>query len=159
MNIYADGSGYNDGSCAICVKFEHKRKNLKKEWDYLEVFYEPIDSETLEYMALIKALELARNCDEFVYSDNLGVVDEINLLRKPKPRNERLHNKARELLKKKEKLRVLWIPRAKNLAGIYLEHRLKLLKKNNKQMFKPFKHLVNRRRVWKQKKYGKARKI
>lgn len=163
LKVYADGSGYTNGCCAICVKFEYTKADrgnvdkINKKKDYLKVFYEEIPSETLEYLALIKALELIPNKESIVFSDNMSVVDEVNGIHKAKEKNKENYLKAKSLIDSKTKVKVMWIPRDKNLAGIYLDKRLKTIKKKANTVLYPMRYLVNRRRQWKDKVYGRRK--
>lgn len=151
MHLYADGSGFS-GACAIYVKIVGGNLTNGKRY-YFQVFNEDIPSEELEYKALIKALSLAKPGSK-IFSDNMGVVDEVILLKKPRDKNKHLFNQAREIIKNKPNLIIQWIPRHKNLAGIYLEKRLKKL---HSSYTNPLK-LINRRKEWKNKIYGKKRR-
>ena len=128
---YCDGSGWNGTNCAICV---HRAWIPKRNKIFLKVIYERVTVHKIEYLALIKAIELARaKSKNVIYTDNKNVYLEINRLKQPK--DDELFTKAVETLierreeseREETKIEVNWISRYRNLAGIYLEKRLKKL--------------------------------
>lgn len=131
IKIYCDGSGFNRINSAYCFIVvgwrarRYKYRDLKK----VKVIYEDKNVYQIEYLALISALEF---CDSVegdykfkIYSDSKCIVKEVNLLIKPK--RIKLFNEARKIMEINRDIKVLWVPREENLAGIYLEKRLKKL--------------------------------
>ena len=118
MKIYCDGSLVQNSDCAICIVVEgkkpqvmtiEKRKNIHQ----------------LEYLSIIWACESA-SPGSTIFSDSQKIVMLLNF----KTANTVLqiyYDKAKELMKKKN-LKLVWIPREKNLAGQVLERRLNKLR-------------------------------
>lgn len=131
IKIYCDGSGFNKINSAYCFIVvgwrarKYKCGDLKK----VKVIYEDKNVYQIEYLALISALKFCDSVDgdyKFkIYSDSKCIVKEVNLLIKPK--RIKLFNEARKIMEKNRDIKVTWIPREENLAGIYLEKRLKKL--------------------------------
>jgi len=131
IKIYCDGSGFNKINSAYCFivvdwrKRKYKCRDLKK----VKVIYEDKNVYQIEYLALIGALKF---CDSVegdykfkIYSDSKCIVKEVNLLIKPKLKM--FFSKSREIMDKNKNISVRWVSREENLAGIYLERRLKKL--------------------------------
>lgn len=154
MDLFADASGFSNGACAICV-CKASKESLKIKKRVLEIIHKDISSEELEYRALVKALSMAKN-DSNVYCDNLRVVDEVLLIRSPNPKNIKWYNRARKIIEENPNLNIMWIPREKNIAGIYLDSRLNKIKKDLKNVIKA-RSGRRRTRMWRDKVYGKKR--
>ena len=131
IKIYCDGSGFNKINSAYCFivvdwrKRKYKCRDLKK----VKVIYEDKNVYQIEYLALIGVLKF---CDSVegdykfkIYSDSKCIVKEVNLLIKPKLKM--FFSKSREIMDKNKNISVRWVSREENLAGIYLERRLKKL--------------------------------
>jgi len=84
----------------------------------------------LELMALLEGLKLADE-NSIIFSDNLQVILEVTLRKNPKPKYNQSVDKAIQLIIDKN-IKVKKIKRGNNLAGIYLEKRLKKLNKYGK---------------------------
>jgi len=113
MKIWIDGSGWNGKESKYCVAFENG-KVIK------EIIKEKKTSNVMEYMALIKALEVCNEKDE-IFTDSQLVVNQIS--GKYKIKKEHLFPfvmKARKLLKEKS-CSLAWISRKENFAGNLLE--------------------------------------
>ena len=136
IKIYCDGSGFNKINSAYCFivvdwrKRKYKCRDLKK----VKVIYEDKNVYQIEYLALIGALKF---CDSVegdykfkIYSDSKCIVKEVNLLIRPK--RIKLFNESRKIMGRNRDIKVLWVPREENLAGIYLEKRLKKLNRYGK---------------------------
>jgi len=116
IGIFSDGSGWNGTTAAYCVWI-----NGKKE---VKVFYEIRSAGEMEYLGMIKAMQLA-NPGQKIHTDSKMV--EGQLMKGWKVRNEKLKYLSRiawGLLVEKN-LEVVWVSRKKNPAGWYLEKRLK----------------------------------
>lgn len=117
--IFVDGSGFNGSSSAYCVYFvrsKHKRKDRK----FLKVFYSKYNSFDIELLGLLEAIKrVGENSN--IYSDSRGAVNHVHML-------ERGLNSISIMIKKKN-IKIKWVPRSRNLAGIYLSERLKKLKR------------------------------
>lgn len=136
VRVYCDGSGFNTINSAYCVilhKWKRKTingKEIVKDKKELKVLYEDKGVYEIEYLALITALKICEDLkkDDYqfnIYSDSKCVVEEVNLRNKPK--NKELFNEARRILDENKNIWVSWIPRTENIAGIYLEKRLRKL--------------------------------
>ena len=110
-NIYADGSGGAKSGYGFFVK------------ETGESFFEEklgITNNQAEYLAIISALKKFENSNDeiIIYSDSKNTVNQLN----PEfaINNEQLRNLAREawsIMAKFSNLKIIWVPRAENLAG------------------------------------------
>ena len=133
IKIYCDGSGFNkinSAYCFIVCGWNSRRINdriILKDKREIKVIYEDKNVYQIEYLALIGALRFCDSvkgsCKFKIYSDSKCIIKEVNLLIKPK--RIKLFNKAREIMDHNRNIKVRWVPREVNLAGIYLERRLK----------------------------------
>ena len=114
VNTFVDGSGWNNINSAICVI-----RNKKK---YIKVFEEPIKIPTIEIMAIKKGVEICKEGD-VIFSDSKTIVEAIN--KDTAYPNKLFEETKEELLGKKIKIK--WCRRENNIAGKYLEKRLKRL--------------------------------
>ena len=113
MKIYIDGAGslFENQKAKIAVVIGEKI--------YTQIFDKLTNNEA-EYMALIKALEIAKENDE-ILTDSQLLVGQLTKDFKVKAENLiPLHKKAKEIMLKK-KIRLTWIPRGQNMAGKILE--------------------------------------
>ena len=133
IKIYCDGSGFNKINSAYCFivvswrERKYKCRDLKK----VKVIYENKNVHQIEYLALLGALKFCDSVGDdkkifHIYSDSKCIVKEVNLLIKPK--RIKFFKEAREIIDRNKNIKVDWISRKENLAGIYLEKRLKKLK-------------------------------
>ncbi|MGI0102384.1 MAG: RNase H family protein [Nitrosotalea sp.] len=111
LSIFVDGSGGPDSGFGFFVK-ETGESFYKKE--------PGMTNNQAEYMAIIAALEKYLNSqDEIViYSDSKNTVSQLN--HEFAINNSQLRvlaMEAWELVAKCKNLKIIWIPRAKNLAG------------------------------------------
>ena len=114
MKFYADGSGWNGRESGFCVISSDGFKKI--EFDNAE-----LTNNSMEYIAVIKALELCNNGDE-IYTDSRLIFGQMIFgwkINKPELRLFKI--KACELMIKKN-AKIFWIPREENLAGIELEN-------------------------------------
>jgi len=79
-------------------------------------------------LALIGALKFCDSIEEKekrfnIYLDSKSIVEEVNL--RIEPKRIKLFREAREIMDHNRNIKVKWVPREENLAGIYLENRLK----------------------------------
>ncbi len=119
--IYCDGADNRFGSsyCIIKDYDEHRViKTRKMKHSYSSI--------VMEYLAIIECLKQACPILKVIYSDCLRVVSEINSNRLPgySMKYHDLWCTAHCLIKQKPYVIIKWIPREKNLAGIYLENNL-----------------------------------
>ncbi len=136
IRIYIDGSTNGFDSC-ICMIIEGGclRKGLRKQVFTLEK--SPI--EKVEYLALIKALEFLNENHfnkkklKIIFTDNLQIVKEINFIQHVSIYTYDYFKKSLELLNTLQNVRIQKINREKNLAGLYLEKRLKKIKNSVKK--------------------------
>ena len=110
-NIYVDGSGGSRSGYGFFVK------------ETGESFFEEkpgITNNQAEYLAIISALKKYENYDDevIIYSDSKNTVSQLN--HDFAINNEQLRNLAREawsIMAKFSNLKIIWVPRAENLAG------------------------------------------
>ena len=113
MKIYIDGSGFNGKESKYIVAFEDGRL-IKQE------FKEEKTSNEMEYEALLKALEEAKQGDE-ICTDSQLIERQISGSYKVRAENLfPLFMKAKKLIGEK-KVILKWIPREQNYAGNLLE--------------------------------------
>jgi len=113
--IWIDGSGWNGRVSKYCIVFNDGRI-IKRELE------EERTNNEMEYMALLKALELCEE-ESIIYSDSRLVVEQV--AGRWKIRKEHLLRyalKARNLIREK-RVELKWIPREENLAGNLLEQK------------------------------------
>jgi ribonuclease HI len=111
LSIYVDGSGGDNAGYGYFVK------------ETGESFYEKkqgITNNQAEYLAIIAALKKINQSNDqiTIYSDSKNTVSQIN--HEFAINSEPLRELAREawsLLSKLPNLKIVWIPRAQNLAG------------------------------------------
>jgi len=111
LSIYVDGSGGENSGYGYFLK------------ETGESFYEKkpdITNNQAEYLAIIAALKkvAGSNDDVLIYSDSKNTVSQIN--HEFAINSEQLRLLAQEawsLAAKVPKLKIVWIPRAQNLAG------------------------------------------
>ena len=110
-NIYVDGSGGPKSGYGFFVK------------ETGESFFEEksgITNNQAEYLAIISALKKYDSSDDeiIIYSDSKNTVSQLN--HQFAINNEQLRNLAREawsIMAKFSNLKIIWVPRAENLAG------------------------------------------
>ena len=114
INIYVDGSGGPKSGYGFFVK------------ETGESFFEEkpgITNNQAEYLAIISALKKYDISDDeiVIHSDSKNTVNQLN--HEFAINNEQLRNLAREawsIMAKFSNLKIIWVPRAENLAGIML---------------------------------------
>ena len=110
-NIYVDGSGGPKSGYGFFVK------------ETGESFFEEepgITNNQAEYLAIISALKKYDISDDeiIIYSDSKNTVNQLN--HEFAINNEQLRNLARDawsIMAKFSNLKIIWVPRAENLAG------------------------------------------
>lgn len=121
VKIHCDGAS-NSFESAFCVCL---KKGNGKHIYHLETFNKKFSASKIEYMAIISALEFAEGCCD-IYSDCKTIVNQLN---SSAPfGNLKYYERAKELINKKD-VRIIWISRNDNLAGIFLEKRLSEMRK------------------------------
>lgn len=118
INIHVDGGTRYGG---ICLVDTHKNKTITKKRNGVQ---QPLTNNELEYLAVIYALEYAKNNYSrrtvVIISDSQLIVNHINGKYKCKvPNLMRLLEKVKK--KMFDGVTVRWTPRDSNLAGCYLE--------------------------------------
>ena len=116
--LYADGGSNSFGSI-LCVMTDLEAH----KWAYVKRFDKKYNVMQIEYLALISALEKASPQLPLIYTDNLRISKEIGMRYLPQlaSKNKMLWKIARKIYQKKPYVKVRWISRTQNLAGIYLE--------------------------------------
>jgi len=120
MDIYTDGSGDNgqvNGISGYCVVMKNPAGDVIEH----KAFKHSFTSNEMEWHAMIRAISMARAGD-VIYSDSQLVVNQVNRRWKIKePRMAEYAARAFKLLEGKPGIRIVWVPREKNPAGIHLE--------------------------------------
>ncbi len=110
INIFVDGSGGNDSGYGFYVTNTGNSLYEKKP---------NLTNNQAEYMAIIHALKTINTDDEIIiYSDSKNTVCQLN--HEYAINNDQLRSLAREvwvLIKLCKSVKIIWIPRNKNLAG------------------------------------------
>lgn len=115
IKIYVDGGTRGE---VICLVDSNKKTTITKKRTG------KLTNNELEYLALIYGLEYCdskyRNENVTIYMDSQLVVKQMKgEYRITTERLAPLHEKAKS--KMREGVNIVWVPRSKNLAGIYLE--------------------------------------
>lgn len=131
IEIFCDGSSSkNIGSCS-CVLIDRKDKwNKNKKYIVTETFNSFMPVNEIEYLALIKALEVANKLGQKkikIFTDRIQIAEELDGTKLSHPQNLELYFEAKELIK--DNIQIFWINRKDNLAGNYLDKRLKKIGK------------------------------
>ena len=114
MKYFTDGSGTNGITSSYCVLSENN--------DVITHVIIPgnATNNEMEYKAMIEALKICKNGD-IIFSDSQLIIYQLTGVYKIKePRLKKLASEAFELMKNKD-VKIGWIRREKNLAGIFLE--------------------------------------
>lgn len=148
---YVDGSSPKERYYPSAYAIFKKNKIIKQK-----VLEENVNVYEIEFLALLGCLEIAEE-NSIIYSDSRQVVHEVN--NKKKPKNAGYCNYAKLLIKQKN-IKVIKIKRENNLAGKYLERRLKKLKNHGIGIMKGMLGTIkqNKRKEFKQRRYGNSRK-
>ncbi|QLJ53353.1 MAG: ribonuclease HI [Candidatus Fermentimicrarchaeum limneticum] len=113
MKIWIDGSGWNGRVSRYALAFEDGKTEIVET-------AEDKTNNTMEYAALIKALEEAKNGDEILTDSKLIVGQVTGGWKIHKPHLFEFVAKAKKLLKEKD-VKIRWLPREENKAGHLLE--------------------------------------
>ena len=119
IKLHVDGGTRYGG---ICLYDTEKDKFVCKKRNGVQG--KELTNNELEYLAVIYALEYSKNnynkSNILIISDSQLIVNHINGKYKCNPENlKRLLEKTKKKMKNNIILR--WVPRERNLAGIYLE--------------------------------------
>jgi ribonuclease HI len=157
--VYTDGSDYKWGS-AFCIYLAQGWSVKKNERKMLKVLEEKKNVIEIEYEALYAALEKAvlTRRPVIIYSDNVQLVDEMNLTKVPS--RPELLDKARNIIGDRQNIKVYWVPREQNIAGRFLERRLKRLNASLKRVLNPTvkRFEQKKRREYKARMFAKGRR-
>jgi ribonuclease HI len=114
MTVFCDGSGWNGRVC---------RYAIASECGHLEVheLEDQFTSNQLEYMAVIRAIEWVSEeelPEATVATDSMLVINQVSGRWKiRKPHLFTLAMKVRNLLKDRQNVKLIHVPRTENLAG------------------------------------------
>lgn len=115
MKLYADGAGWNGKTSGFAVVNENNDLIIKK------VFREENTNNEMEYAAVLYALEFASSPGDEILTDSQLVVGQVTKDWKVKAQHLLpFVLKAKKLVAEK-KIKLTWVPREENLAGIFLE--------------------------------------
>jgi len=111
ISVYVDGAGGSNSGYGYYVKETGKSFYEKKP---------NITNNQAEYLAIISALKKFENSNDeiTIFSDSKNTVSQLN--HEYAINNEQLKELAREawpLIAKFSNLKIVWVPRAENLAG------------------------------------------
>lgn len=113
MKIWIDGSGWNERESKYAIAFEDGE-------NIIERFKEKKTNNEMEYMALLRALDYAKDGDT-ILTDSSLVVNQMNGKWKiKKPHLFKLVMQAKAKIGDK-KITIKWVGRDKNYAGALLE--------------------------------------
>lgn len=134
-NLYTDGSSPIEKiyPSAYCVFKENKLI-------YTKVLETNLPPQDVEYLALIEALnlikeEIVKDTEISIYSDCGYMI--LELEGKRNPVNQELFEKAKNLLKELNCVKLKQISRYKNIAGFYCEKRLVKLRREKINLLNP----------------------
>ena len=114
MKFWADGSGWNGKHGLVCVIDEGGAVNLT-------IFPFKITNNQAEYLAVIEALLHAYEGD-VIYTDSQLVADQLQGEYEVQTENLfDLFHQADDLLTERD-VKIEWIPREQNMAGIFLDN-------------------------------------
>jgi len=116
---YVDGSGWNGKESKFCV-VQRDEYNQFNYHNYIAKLEFQLTNNEAEYYALIFALLRARPNDE-IYMDSQLIINQVT--GNWKINYEHLR-RLREVAKKimPENVKLIWVPREKNNAGVILEY-------------------------------------
>lgn len=137
IKIYCDGSSnsFESGIC-VCLK-----KSNGDDIIHFKELDKKVSGFKAEFMAMICALKFAEeNCE--IISDCRNLVTQLNSDKSTSCPS--LHKKAMKLINDKN-VEIKWVRRDKNLAGIFLEKRLKKMRKES-GLDRKFEYRPGRRR-------------
>lgn len=113
MTLYCDGSGWNGSVSRFCV--------VTSEGDIrLEVLEEEHTSNEMEWSAMLEALRMASPGDT-ICADSKLVVNQLLGTWQVKAENLMEFAEEGQRLLRQKNVRVKWVPREQNLAGMHLE--------------------------------------
>lgn len=140
MNIYVDGASNEFGS-AYCVIIQGEEKDQK----ILKVFENKFGSYKMEFEALLLALEKSNDGD-IIYTDCKNLMTNLHK-----------YKLIKNYLKIKPNVKIYWRSRKENIAGVYLEHRLRKLQKETKNILNPKIKLTAKEKRKRKAKYFKRK--
>ncbi|MFQ6056046.1 MAG: RNase H family protein [Methanosarcinales archaeon] len=113
MKIWVDGSGdlFEDNG-RIAVVFENGKEIVKRIGG--------ATNNEAEYLALIEALKYCKGKEE-IFTDSQLLCGHLNMNWKVKAENLMVYYLTSLRLLKEKKVKLKWIPRSKNKAGILLD--------------------------------------
>jgi ribonuclease HI len=115
MKIYCDGSGDNGKTSGYCV--------IRGSYTEHKTFYAPFTNNEMEWLAMIRALEIAKHGDTIFSDSQLVVYQLLGRWKVKQPRLKPFAEKGKKLLTEKPAVIVRWVPREQNDAGHYIEDR------------------------------------
>jgi len=122
--IFTDGSSSKIGKSVYCVLFQKKPNQRGKPKKHLEYFEEFMTSFDIEFLGLKHAVEVCTK-NSIIYTDAMALISYLKNMKDRKLKDDEI--KLMNLIKKKN-LKIYYIPRHMNEAGIYLENRISKLR-------------------------------
>jgi ribonuclease HI len=113
LRWYVDGAGWNGSKSRYVIA------NEREVFPIVE-FPTPFTNNEMEYEAMIRALEEAGEGDE-IYCDSQLIVNQMSGRYKVKAANLRPYWSETKELRDKKNIKITWIRREENKAGMILE--------------------------------------
>ena len=116
MKYYCDGGGWNGEHSRWAIVDQNKNIIM-----YAKIYgHDNVTNNVAEYSAVLNAIMIAKNGDEIISDSQLVIYQLISKYKCKAVHLQPLHTAGLCLLGIK-KIKLTWLPRAQNLAGIVLD--------------------------------------
>jgi len=116
MKYYCDGGGWNGEYSRWAIVDQNKNIIM-----YAKIYgHDNVTNNVAEYSAILNAIMIAKNGDEIISDSQLVIYQLISKYKCKAVHLQPLHTAGLCLLGIK-KIKLTWLPRAQNLAGIVLD--------------------------------------
>jgi len=116
MKYYCDGGGWNGEHSRWAIVDQNKKLIM-----YAKIYgHDSVTNNVAEYSAVLNAIMIAKNGDEIISDSQLVIYQLIGKYKCKAEHLQPLHTAGLRLLDLK-KIKLTWLPRTKNLAGILLD--------------------------------------